>query len=100
MKKDIFLKYCTAVMALYKVEMGVFFSNSKNKDASEARYMVYYLCQQRDIMVTHIQKYMAQEGYDPSHCAVHRGIKKIKERVAEDRDYATIVSRIENSTFI
>jgi hypothetical protein len=43
---------------------------------------------------------MAEEGYDPSHCSVGRGIKNITNRILDDRDYETIVDRIENKIFI
>jgi chromosomal replication initiation ATPase DnaA len=100
MKKDIFLKYVAAVTGLYNIDTSLFYSKSKTKDSSEARYMVYYLCMKRGITAAHIQAYMTDGGYNPRHTPIHRGLRKITARVAEDKDYATIVSRIENSVFI
>lgn len=100
MKKDIFLQYLDAIVKLYKIQKSDIVSNNKAKDIVEARQMLYYLCKNRQMTVTQIQKFMTEEGYDPKHCPIIRGIKKIELKVDTDPDYQTITTRINNKVFI
>lgn len=100
MKKEIFLQYMDAISNQWNIEKDFIVSGSKRKDHVEARQMLYYLCSERGMRLSEIQRYMADQGYDPKHCPIHRGIKKIKQKMEEDRDYKTIASRISNSIFI
>jgi chromosomal replication initiation ATPase DnaA len=100
MKKDIFTQYLNAIVKLYKIDKSVIVSNNKEKDVVDAKQMLYYLCNKRQMTVSQIQKFMAEEGYDPKHCSIIRGIKRIELKVADDPDYKTITTRINNSVFI
>jgi len=100
MKKDIFLQYLDAIVKLYKIEKSDIVSNKKAKDVVEARQMLYYLCRNRQMKIVKIQKFMTEEGYDPKHCPIIRGIKRIEMKVSADPDYQTITTRINNKVFI
>lgn len=100
MKKDIFLQYLDAIVKLYKIEKSDIVSNNKTKDVVEARQMLYYLCKNRQMTIVQIQKFMNEEGYDPKHCPIIRGIKRIEMKVSADPDYQTITTRINNKVFI
>lgn len=100
MKKEIFLQYVNAVIDIWDVDRDEFFSGSKKKDVVEARQMMYYLCSKRNMRLTNIQKFMAEEGYDPNHGSIHRGIKSITKKINSDPDYKVVTERIENAVFI
>lgn len=75
-------------------------SKTKRADVSEARQLLYYLCYIRPMKFSEIQKYMIEEGYDPRHTPIIRGVKSVEAKVESDRDYKSIVERIHNSVFI
>ena len=38
---------------------------------------------------------MKENGYDINHSSIIHGINQVKERVSEDRDYVSVVKRVE-----
>jgi chromosomal replication initiation ATPase DnaA len=100
MKKQIFNQYLEAICELFSVTKEDIMSKTKRADVSEARQLLYYLCYIRPMKFSEIQKYMIEEGYDPRHTPIIRGVKSVEAKVESDRDYKSIVERIHNSVFI
>lgn len=100
MKKEIFVQYLEAVLKLYKIPREEMISNCKNRDAVDARQMLYYLCSQRQITLGNIHKYMTEQGYDPKKPPIINGIKQVQKKVDTDPDYKIVVERIANKIFI
>ena len=57
--------------------------------------MLYYLCATRPMRIRDIQEYMKQDGYDTGHSSIIQGIKCMYERIEGDKDYLSIVKKIE-----
>lgn len=100
MKKELFMQYLDAVIKLHGVEKSEMLSGSKKPDAVGARQMLYYLCYQRLIRISQIQRFMIGQGYDPKTPPIINGIRRTAEKVENDNDYKTITERIANSIFI
>lgn len=100
MKKEIFIQYLEAVLKLYGVSREDLLSGKKIPDAIEARQMLYYLCFQRQIRISQIQRFMTEQGYDPKSPPILNGIRRATEKVNTDPDHKTIADRIANSIFI
>ena len=56
-----------------------FFSNSRKKRYSIARYMFYYVCRQRPMTVLNIIDYMADNGFSVTRQNIEYGINKIEQ---------------------
>jgi chromosomal replication initiation ATPase DnaA len=76
------------------------FSKNKTRTISEARHLLYYLCNKRMIAVSYIKKYMEDNGYKIGFFPITYGIKTAKQRVEKDPDYASLISKIDSSILI
>jgi chromosomal replication initiation ATPase DnaA len=100
MKSDIFYQYVDRVVDLFRISREDLFSKTKRRDLVDARYMLYYLCINRPMSLTYVEKYMAENGYQIKHSTIIYGLSVMTERVREDFDYAQMVKEIEKSVFI
>jgi chromosomal replication initiation ATPase DnaA len=100
MKEEIFNQYVDRVINLFGITREDFFLKSRKRELVDARYLVYYLCSERPIQTTYIQKFMNNNGHDTPHTLILHGIKTTKEKVKEDRDYQSIVKDIDKAVFI
>lgn len=100
MKEDVFNQYVERVLDLFSLTREEFFSKSKKRNIVDARQLVYYLCSNRPIQVTYIQKFMCKNGYDVVHSVVIHGIKAMELRVKEDKDYQDIIKELDRAVFI
>ena len=96
MKEEIFNKYVTEVADVFKIEEGQVFDKSKKRTFSDARHLLYYLCEQRHIRLVTIQSYMSDRGYSVAHQSIMHGIKAAKSRVSEDKDYKLIIKKLKD----
>ncbi len=97
MKQDIFDRYVTSVAAEFGVSRESLFVKTKERNLSNARHMLYYLCSKRPIKVTYIVMYMSLNGYDIGHSSVIYGIRQMERRMLEDRDYVRVVNKIQSN---
>jgi hypothetical protein len=67
-----------------------FFSNSRKKRYSIARYMFYYVCRQRPMTVLNIIDYMADNGFSVTRQNIEYGVNKIEQY--EDKDLWRLVN--------
>lgn len=100
MKSDVFNQYVERVTDLFDITKEQLFSKSRMRTLVDARYLLFYLCHKRPMQIMYIQKYMGENGYPTPHSSICHGIASIEKRVADDKDYLTIVKEIEKSVFI
>jgi chromosomal replication initiation ATPase DnaA len=100
MKHDVFNQYVERVIDLFGITKEELFSKSKKRKYVDARHLIYYLCSKRPMQVTYIERYMCEAGYQITHTTIIHGIASVERRIAEDRDYVSIVKELERSVFI
>ena len=100
MKNDVFNQYVERVSDLFKVSRDDIFSKSKKREFVDARHLIYYLCYNRPMQITYIQKYMNESGYIIKHSSIIHGISSVKQKIAKDKDYVSIVKEVEIAVFI
>ena len=100
MKHDVFNQYVERVADLFNIKKEDIFSKSKKREFVDARHLVYYLCSKRPMQVTYIQKYMNEAGYDIKHSSIIHGIAAVEQKIADDKDYVSIVKDVERAVFI
>ena len=94
-KKEIFDSYAVAVAKQFHLNLDEMFNKNKRRDLVDARQMLYYLCMERPIRVSYIQRFMSSHGCDVFHSTVLHGYKKANEQVEKDPDYKAVVDLIE-----
>lgn len=94
MKRDIMEAYVGIVLNRFYVTEEEFFKKSKSRRLANARYLFYYLCRDREIPITEIQRFMDENGYNIPHTTIIYGSNVMKKRVEEDRDYKDVVNGI------
>jgi len=100
MKHEVFNQYVDRVSDLFGISKDVLFSKTKKRNVVDARHLVYYLCAKRPMQVTYIEKYMSEAGYDIRHSSIIYGISSVEKRIAEDKDYVSVVREVERAVFI
>lgn len=100
MKADIFSQVVKKVAERYKVKESKIFEKSKEQDMVDARYMIYYICYNRPMMLKHIQEYMLERKFKVSHSVILYGISRAHKKVKEDVDFKTAVEKISKSISI
>lgn len=100
MKQDVFNQYVERVSAMFNISREDFFSKKKNREFVDARYLVYYLCSKRPMQITYIQRYMNEGGSSVKHPSIIHGISAIERRIADDKDYVSVIKDVERAVFI
>lgn len=100
MKVDIFNQYVERVCDLFGITRDKLFSKSKQRQLVDARYLLYYLCYKRPMMISYIQKYILDNGYPTQHTTIIYGISTVEKRIKEDADYMQVVKDIQKAVFI
>lgn len=94
MKKEIFEKYATAVAKEFHLSTDEMFEGSRARECVDARHMLYYLCVERPIRTSYIQKYLKENGLEVCHSTIIHGYKKAKVLVDSDPDYERVTKRV------
>jgi chromosomal replication initiation ATPase DnaA len=100
MKEDVFNQYVDKVIEMFSIKRKVLFSKSKQRHVVDARQMLYYLCYNRQMQFITIKNFMVNNGTSVHHNSIVNGIKNVKIKLEEDRDYQTIIRELEKSVFI
>lgn len=100
MKQDVFNQYVDKVTKIFEISKDDFFAKSKKREIVDARQLVYYLCSKRPMRIKYIQQYMEENGYKTGHSPIIHGIGIVSEKIANDRDYVTIIKEIDRAVFI
>lgn len=96
MKKDIFDAYATAIAKQFHLTLDQMFDKTKRREIVDARQMLYYLCMERPIRISYIQRFMEDQGHSVAHSTIIHGYKKAKELIDKDQDFQDVVTQIQN----
>ena len=94
MKKEIFNNYATAVAKEFNISVPEMFEGSRARECVDARFLLYYLCMERPIHTSYIQKYLKFYGLDVCNSTIVHGYKKAKQLVESDSDYRNLAKSI------
>jgi chromosomal replication initiation ATPase DnaA len=94
MKNEIFNDYVERIVGLYKIPKEDIFSKIKRTDVVDARQMLFYLCNRRNISHTQIKRYLIDEGLEMTISTILHGIKVMEEKITNDSDYKQIINKI------
>tara|TARA_R100000654_G_C2686835_1_gene127985 strand:+ start:3177 stop:3470 length:294 start_codon:yes stop_codon:yes gene_type:complete len=96
MKKEIFDAYAIAIAKQFHLTMDQMFDKTKKREIVDARQMLYYMCMERPIRISYIQRFMEEQGHKVSHSTIIHGYKKAKELINKDKDFQSVVREMEN----
>lgn len=99
MKKDIFNQYVSKVCELFDIEPDDLIKKTKHRNIVDARQLLFFLCDKRQIQKIYIEKWMNDAGFAVGHSTIIYGINRVKDRMRGDNDYVSIVKDIERSVF-
>ena len=94
MKKEIFEQYVDRVTHRFGISREQLFTKDKSRHLSDARHVLYYLCNQRPMTNTYIQKYLSEYGYDVNLPTIGHGVKKVEKNMSNDPDYITLIKKL------
>lgn len=94
MKKEIFDNYVKLICEMFGIKKEELFTKNKRRDLVDARHMLYYMCFNRKLQVTHIKHYMLENGYYVQHPTVLHGIKEIQKKMVDDYDYVRVINKL------
>ena len=97
MKKEIFDGYAKRVAKQFHLTLDEMFTPTKRRDVVDARQMLYYLCMDRPIRISYIQRFLEQYGFSVTHSTIIHGYNKAKELIETDVDVNNLVSNILNA---
>jgi chromosomal replication initiation ATPase DnaA len=100
MKKEIFNQYYAIVCERYNINPDELFGSGRKANVAEARHMLYFLCQRRNMRITFIQQCLDERGVKVAHPNVIHGTRTIQKLVDTDKDYARMVDAITDSVTI
>jgi len=96
MKKEIFDAYAIAIAKQFNLTMDQMIIKTKKREIVDARQMLYYMCMERPIRISYIQRFMAEQGHSVCHSTIIHGYKKAKELIDKDKDFKQVVNEINN----
>lgn len=95
MKKEIFDVYATAIVKQFHLSLEQMFEKTRRRDCVDARQILYFLCLERPIRISYIQRFMEENGHKVSHSTILHGYKKAKEMIDNDPDFLNMVKEIQ-----
>ena len=96
MKREIFMVYANAIAEQFHLTLDQMFEKTKKRECVDARQILYYLCMERPIRISYIQRFMEENGHNVSHSTIIHGYKKAKELIDKDKDYKKILEYASN----
>ena len=83
MKKDIFNMYASRVAEKFHLTLDEMFVKNKTRDIVDSRQILFYLCVQRPIRISYIQKFLKDNGLELSHSTIIHGYKHAQKMIKE-----------------
>ena len=96
MKKDIFDSYAKAIASQFHLTLDQMFDKTKKREIVDARQMLYYLCMERPIRISYIQRFMEEQGHSVAHSTIIHGYKRAKEMIDQDKDFKHVVKVLQD----
>lgn len=97
MKKNIFDTYANAVAKQFHLTLDQMFSKERRRDIVDARQMLYFICMERPIRLSYIQRFMEENGLPVTHSTIIHGYNRAKDLIHNDPDYQEVVKQIEST---
>tara|TARA_Y100001938_G_C8083518_1_gene430537 strand:+ start:1130 stop:1408 length:279 start_codon:yes stop_codon:yes gene_type:complete len=88
--------YANAIAEQFHLTLDQMFEKTKKRECVDARQILYYLCMERPIRISYIQRFMEENGHNVSHSTIIHGYKKAKELIDKDEDYKKILEYASN----
>ena len=82
-KRNIFNKYYKAISKAFEIDI---LEDTKRREYTEARFVLYYFCRENKMRIRHIQELLLENGYEVTHPAIIYGYNTIKSAIAEQDD--------------
>ncbi|MDA9247086.1 hypothetical protein N9P25_02040 [Flavobacteriaceae bacterium] len=98
MKKKIFDDYVMAVAKKFSLTIEEMFAPSRRQDLVDARQMLYYLCMERPIRISYIQRFLETYDFKVTHSTIIHGYNKAKESMKIDADVNDSINDILKTT--
>tara|TARA_B100000768_G_scaffold166661_1_gene170186 strand:- start:2112 stop:2426 length:315 start_codon:yes stop_codon:yes gene_type:complete len=95
MKKDIFDQYADAIAKQLHITLDQIFSGDRRRDIVDARQMLYFICMERPIRISFIQRFMEENDCPVKHSTIIHGYKRAKKLIDNDPDYKNIIDQIQ-----
>mgnify|MGYP003133205688 FL=1 len=95
MKREIFIAYAKAVAEQFHLTLEQMFTKTKKRECVDARQILYYLCMERPIRISYIQRFMEEQGHKVQHSTIIHGYKQAKQLIDNDKDYQAILKYAE-----
>jgi chromosomal replication initiation ATPase DnaA len=96
MKEYIFKQYLGNILEHLGITLEDLLEETKTRTIVEARYILYYLCQERGMTLSEIKSYMETQGFEVTLATMMKGVVKAKDIIDNDPDYKYIVKKLEN----
>tara|TARA_R100001369_G_scaffold67072_1_gene94569 strand:+ start:627 stop:920 length:294 start_codon:yes stop_codon:yes gene_type:complete len=96
MKKDIFDEYAKTIAKKFHISIDEMFSKNRRRDIIDARQMLYYLCMERPMRISYIQRFMNANGLEVTHSNILHQYKKAKQLIDDDSDFQELIKNILN----
>jgi chromosomal replication initiation ATPase DnaA len=100
MKKEIFNKYVDSICKLFDIDKEELFSKKRTGILVDARQLLYYMCIDRRMQITTIQKLMRDNGYDTNHSTIITGIRSMRVKIQDDPDYRVVIYKLKDNAEI
>ncbi len=96
MKEYIFKQYLDNILEHLGITLEDLLEETKTRTIVEARYILYYLCQERGMTLSEIKSYMETQGFEVTLATMMKGVAKAKDIIDNDPAYKYIVKKLEN----
>ena len=96
MKEYIFKQYLDNVIEHLGITLEDLLQETKTRTIVEARYILYYLCQERGMSLSEIKSYMETQGFEVTIATMMKGVAKAKDIIDNDSDYKYIVRKLQD----
>tara|TARA_R100000734_G_C3307866_1_gene98463 strand:+ start:508 stop:807 length:300 start_codon:yes stop_codon:yes gene_type:complete len=94
MKEYIYKQYLNNILDHLEINLNDLLNKTKERRITEARYMLYYLCNQRGMSNSDIQSYMKTQGFEVPLNNIQYGIERMNDIITNDSDYKHIVRKL------
>ena len=71
-------------------------SNTRERDYTDARFVLYYLCRENNMRLKQIQEYLSDLGFSVSHTNIVYGHSHVSSLINKDEEMKQLVDSIRN----
>ena len=71
-------------------------SNTRERDYTDARFVLYYLCRENNMRLKQIQEYPSDLGFSVSHTNIVYGHSHVSSLINKDEEMKQLVDSIRN----